>query len=309
MGNERNVQDVQVGARVDGSPWLIRTIEHRGQTPGPSTAILGGMYGDKPMSCLAVHQIDQILSDTVDLCGSVTLVPAANPPALETGTRINSDHFALNRRFPGNTSGFLTDQIARVLVEEILQGIECILDLHSGTPSMALWYTYDFGNLETSSAFGYLPVIEGQHSPGQLGTVTSERGVDLLLPEWGGSTLRNLDVGIEGAMNLMRFRGHLPGKSSGPKLVPLIRNRRLMLASVNGVLISELEPSRVGNSVPKGHFATIVNVTTGATLERFEVEEGEALLLMMVTTPIMVKPGDFVAMIGYQAEMLEVPNS
>ena len=295
--------------RIDGSPWVIRVIEYQGDAPGSSTAILGGMYGDKPMSCLAVHQIDRLLRNKAELSGSVILVPAANPPALEVGNRINPDHLALNRRFPGNISGFLTDQIARALVGEVLVGVDCILDLHSGTPSMALWYTYDFGDLELSSAFGYLPVIEGQHSPGQLGTVATERGVGLLLPEWGGATLTQFTAGVEGAMNILKFRGHLPGKSSGPKSVPLIRDRQLLLASTHGALISTVEPSRVGGPINKGTFAEIVNVTNGSTGEEFLVEEEQALLLMTVMTPTMVKPGDFVAMIGYQADTLEVPNS
>lgn len=34
---------------------------------------------------------------------------------------------------------------------------ECIIDLHSGTPDVSLWYSYDAGDLKLPSSFGYLP--------------------------------------------------------------------------------------------------------------------------------------------------------
>src|SRR5690348_400400 len=105
------VRTLSVGKRVDGEPWRIPMIELRGSSPGPSTAFVAGVYGDKALSCLTLTTLAAQL-DAGALRGTVYLIPAANPAALEVGTRINPDHFYLNRRFPGAPSGALTDQLA-----------------------------------------------------------------------------------------------------------------------------------------------------------------------------------------------------
>ena len=286
----------------------MTVIEHAGAMPGPSTAVVAGVYGDKPMGCLAVHAVDQILTDATDLAGSVLLIPAVNLPALESGTRLNPDHLPLNRRFPGTAAGFLTDQLAHALLGELEDRVDCILDLHSGTPTMALWYTYDFGDLELSASFGHLPVIAGRNSPGMLGTVAAERGIASLLAEWGGGSLDSIGIGVEGTLNVLRYRGNLAGGPSGPDRVPVITDRRLLLASVPGAFESAVPTSAVGRGIEAGVAGWVTNVVTGDRLEEFMVEEDGALLLMTVTQPAMVRPGDFVYMTGYPDRVIDVPR-
>lgn len=266
------------------------------------------MYGDKAMSCLAVHELASHLTNDEDLMGTVLLIPAVNLPALETGTRINPDHHALNRRFPGSKRGFLTDQFAYALLDYLKGKADCIVDLHSGTPTMGLWYTYDFGNPELSASFGYLPVVEGHHSAGQLGLATSEYGIDLILPEVGGGRRTSLGPAVAGATNVLKYRGHLPGKATGPKTVPHIRDRRLSLASVTGAYETEISTHQIGDVIDPGVVAWITNVNTGERLEEFVVEEPGAVLLMTVEGPSMIRPGDFTLMVGYPDREIEVPN-
>lgn len=307
MSPNRSVEEIQVGRRVDGHPWTVRVIVHQGSS-GDSTAVLGGMYGDKPLSCLAVHELDRQLTESPELAGTVILIPAVNLPALETSTRINPDHHALNRRFPGSSSGFLTDQFADALWAFLGDRVTCIVDLHSGTPTMGLWYTYDFGNSELSAAFGYLPVIEGHRSPGQLGLTASQHGIDLILPEVGGGRKDSAESAVEGAKNVLKYRGHLTGRASGPTSVPHIRDRRLSLASVNGALETVISTNQVGQPLEPGVVAWITNVNTGERVEEFAVEEQGAILLMTVDGPSMVRPGDFTLMVGYPDGEIDVPN-
>lgn len=304
----RQIRDIAVGKRIDGSPWRLRVIEYTGSSPGAATAVVAGVYGDKPMSCLAVHAVDRLLAGASELSGTVILVPAVNLPALEAGTRINPDHHPLNRRFPGAPTGFLTDQIAHALIGELADRVDCILDLHSGTPTMALWYTYDFGDLELSAAFGYLPVIEGHQSPGQLGTAATGQGLSSLLAEWGGGSIDSLDAGVEGTLNVLRYRGHLGGDLTGPAQIPVIRDRRLMLASVPGAFESRVGTDGVGGLIEPGVVGWVTNVVTGERLEEFTVDEEGALLLMTVTAPAMVRPGDFVFMVGYPDREISLPR-
>ena len=106
-------------------------------------------------------------------------------------------------------------------------------------------------------------------------------------------------LGIEGTLNVLRYRGNLAGGPTGPDRVPIITDRRLMLASVPGAFESTVPTSSVGGMIDSGVAGWVTNVVTGARMEEFVVEEDGALLLMTVTQPAMVRPGDFVFMTGY----------
>ena len=136
MGVTTRTWDIAVGGRIDGDPWPVRVVELTGSRSGPTTAFVSGIFGDKPLACLALHELERRL-EVVDLRGTVLLVPAANPPALDAGTRISPDSLYLNRRFPGQPTGALTDQIAHHLTEQVLRRADAVVDLHSGTPTAA----------------------------------------------------------------------------------------------------------------------------------------------------------------------------
>lgn len=304
---DRVVFDIPVGRLVDGSSWTLRLIEHRGDQPGPATAVLGGMYGDKAMSCLALHELDRALA-AGDLSGTVVLAPAVNLPGLSIASRMNPDHLALNRRFPGSPDGYLTDQFAAAITREVLNRVDCIVDLHSGTPTMALWYSYDYGDLELSAAFGYLPVATGFAHPGQFGTHARSRGIGLVLPEWGGGPLTSLEVGVAGTLNVLRFRGHLPGPATGPATVPLIEGRELLLVSHPGVLESAVLASSVGSTVEPGLLGWVTNVVTGERVQEFRTTKG-GFLMMATVAPSVVQSGDFAFMVGQSTTELTVPHA
>ena len=308
MKQKRIQYDVPVGMRVDGTPWHLRVIKHTGADTGPATAILGGMYGDKAMSCLALHHLDRRLAETEHLAGTVILAPAVNVPGIEINSRINADHLALNRRFPGSSSGFLTDQFAEAIASTILDVADGIVDLHSGTPTLALWYSYDFGDLELSASFGHLPIATGFAHPGQFGTHAKSAGASLVLPEWGGGPIKSLEVGIEGSINVLKHRGHMEGSPSGPSSVPLITERSLMLVSAPGVLESVFDSTRVGQRLDAGPLGWVTNAVTGKRIQEFEVEDEGCLLMMASTTPAIVRPGDFAFMIGRATEDVAVPG-
>src|SRR6056297_453374 len=149
--------DVEVGRRADGTGWRLRFVHIVGNEEGPTTAFVSGIFGDKPLGTRALWGLAKRLGDEKNLRGAVLLCPAANPFALEVGSRISPDHLFLNRVFPGSEKGFLSHQIAHTLLKELLKYTDHVVDLHSGSPTMSLWYSYDYGDLEFSASFGYTP--------------------------------------------------------------------------------------------------------------------------------------------------------
>jgi predicted deacylase len=302
------IRTLSVGKRVDGEAWRIPVLELRGSMPGPSTAFVAGIYGDKALSCLALTTLATQL-DTASLRGSVYLIPAANPPALEVGTRINPDHFYLNRRFPGSSGGTLTDQLAHLLFEELTKMADWVVDVHSGTPTMALWYSYDYGDVEVTSSFGHLPVIVDSAIEGQLSVAATRRGLKSFLPEFGGGALADPAIGVEGCLNVLRYRNQLPGRATGPSSVPLIRAPRFYMPSVSGILNSRHATTDVGKPIQRGVVGWVTVPGTGERIEEFTYDGDDGLLLMVTTTPRLVAPGDFAFMVGPVVGSVDVPNA
>jgi N-alpha-acetyl-L-2,4-diaminobutyrate deacetylase len=300
--------NLQVGRRADGEPWNLRFVEIRGAESGPSTAFVGAVFGDKPLGTLALWDLARTLSaQSAHLKGTVLLCPAANPFALEAKTRISPEHLYQNRLFPGAPTGPLPLQLAHALMKVLRDSTDCVVDLHSGTPDMSLWYSYDYGDEALSAAFGYTPIITGMAQPGQLSKAFVEGGGKSVLVEFGGGALSGTQVAVDGCLNILRYRGQWGGTRTGPRRVPVIdRDVSLFIPSNTGVLVLDPPTDAVGKPVPRGPLARIVCPGTGAVLEQFAAERDGALLMLARSSPAMVNPGEFAAGIGYPAREIEV---
>ena len=297
---------LQFGARGDGAPWSIAVFTVHGSSDGPVSGVVAGVWGDKPIGVLAAHEVINALATRDDLRGTVIVIPAANPGALEIGSRVGPDALLLNRRFPGSASGFLTDQTAHHLSTFLAERCGAVLDLHSGTPTMGLHYTYDFGHLPVSASFGLLPVIPDRSHPTQLSAVMAARGIPSCLAEFGGGQSTSIDDGVTGTLNFLRARGHLMEPLQAPSSLPIMRNIQLVLASTNGIWEHRAD-ARVSASITAGHFGVVRCAQTGRVLEDVVVS-GDGVLLMMTTGPHMVQPGGFLCMIGHHDGDIAVPE-
>jgi len=103
---------------------------------GPSLLLMAGNHGDEYEGELtllkAIRQIE-----ASDIRGSLTILPAANLPAVMAAKRCSPfDGGNLNRAFPGDPHGQPTWRIAYFLEHEIFPRHEIVFDLHSGGTSM-----------------------------------------------------------------------------------------------------------------------------------------------------------------------------
>lgn len=306
MSTRRTDAALELGMRPDGAPWRIPVVELVGDRPGPSTVFVAGVWGDKPLAVLALWALADHLS-TADLAGTVTLIPAANPAAIAVNSRINPDHVALNRTFPGRPGGALTNQIADLVYRTVVERGDCVIDLHSGTATMGLGYIYDYGDLELSASFGYLPVVPGFGQPGQLSMAVTAAGGRSALVEFGGGSRNDVRLGVDGCLNVLSYRGHLERPISGPPTVPLIDRVAMYLPPVGGILGSTLGPADIGSTVEPGVAAWIDCPGTGARIDEFTVDEAGGILLLANTTPLVVDPGAFGLTVGFASEHVPVP--
>ncbi len=175
---------------------------------------------------------------------------------------------------------------------------------------MALWYSYDYGDLEFSASFGYTPIVTQFAQPGQLSKAVVDAGGKSVLVEFGGGVLGDPTIGVEGCLNVLRYRGQLSGAMTGPGKVPVIEGDvSLYLPSATGMLTSVYGTETVGKPIPKGPVARLHCPGTGEQLEEFSAERDGGLLMLAQVSPTMINPGDFGAVVAYPAREINVPGA
>lgn len=118
----------------DDSAWgAIRiplTVVRHGQ--GPTVLLTGGNHGDEYEGPVALVKLARSLKAN-QVSGCVIIVPFLNYPAFKAGRRTSPiDGGNLNRLFPGNPAGSVTEKIADYVERHLLPMADFVLDIHSG---------------------------------------------------------------------------------------------------------------------------------------------------------------------------------
>src|SRR5581483_9438964 len=105
---------------------------------GPTVIIEGGNHGDEYEGPIAITELVRDL-DPGRIQGRLILLPSINAPAAMGGQRVSPvDGLNVNRVFPGDPYGSITEQIAAYLMDELFPIGDAFLDLHSGGSSLDL---------------------------------------------------------------------------------------------------------------------------------------------------------------------------
>lgn len=104
-----------------------------GSTPGPRVVITAGVHGGEFTGIDAANRLAARL-DPEQVRGQVLLCLVANPPAVYNGRLGTSplDGININRVFPGDHEGSPTERLAAWLFENLVEGADAYVDLHSG---------------------------------------------------------------------------------------------------------------------------------------------------------------------------------
>ena len=118
----------------DDSAWgavmIPMTVIKRGE--GPTALLTGANHGDEYEGPLALWALSHTLKDS-DLSGRVIMVPAMNYPAFQAAKRTSwIDGGNMNRVFPGDPEGNITQIIADYFSRTLLPMADVVVDIHSG---------------------------------------------------------------------------------------------------------------------------------------------------------------------------------
>lgn len=110
------------------------TIARNGE--GPTVLFTGANHGDEYEGPVALFDLAcNIKADS--LCGRIIIVPGMNYPAFRAGKRTSPiDGGNMNRVFPGNPAGTLTEKIADYFQRTLLPLADYVVDFHSGGKTM-----------------------------------------------------------------------------------------------------------------------------------------------------------------------------
>lgn len=208
-------------------------VVRRGE--GPTALFISGTHGDEYEGQVALCNLARTLQPGA-VEGRVILLPAANLPAAVAGLRTSPiDDGNLNRLFPGDPAGSVTEQIAYFIEHELVARADVVVDLHSGGSSLhyvpsALMMQDDDDPARQArlvtllKAFAAPISYVGHAQPGQ-GAVQTSAGAALrhgklaLGSELGGSgalTPAGLRVAERGLRNVLSHMGILPPGAAEP---------------------------------------------------------------------------------------------
>lgn len=194
----------------------------RGNRPGPTLALLGGVHGDEDEGVLAVRRVFQQVQE-VELAGTIRAVAPANPGAWDAQSRTDPrDGQDLARCFPGDPGGGETAVLAAALTDEVIDGADLLIDLHSAGLCYRMPLFCGFTRASAAGddsrraalAFGAPLIWEHPNvAPGRSLSVAAERGIPAIFAECsGGGSVdpRELDTYVGGVLGVMAHMGMLP---------------------------------------------------------------------------------------------------
>lgn len=95
-------------------------------------SVVTGIHGDELEGQYVCYELLRRLSENMDkLTGIVDIYPAMNPLGIDSITRgIPAFDLDMNRLFPGNVDGNMTEYLAAGIIDDVA-GSDCVIDIHA----------------------------------------------------------------------------------------------------------------------------------------------------------------------------------
>ena len=265
-------------------------------------SVVTGIHGDELEGQYVCYELQRrIQLEKEKLTGIVDIYPAINPLGIDSITRgIPAFDLDMNRLFPGNIDGNMTEYLAAGIMEDI-SGSDCVLDIHASNiylteiPQIRINELHadtlvplaKKANIDFIWVHGASTVLESTfaHSLNSIGTpvLVVEMGVGMRITKKYGDQL------VDGIFNLMKELGIWKGEKSETKIKrPMISKNPedvcYLNASASGVFISEVSH---GKRLSKGDLiGIIVNPLSGEVLDEVRAPQS-GLLFTLRDYPIV----------------------
>ncbi len=288
----------------------VPVVEVTGSSDGPRLTVISGVHGCEYASMAGVRQWSAGLG-ALDLRGSVLAVPVLNLPAFEARSPfvIPQDGKNLNRYFPGDADGTLTERFAHEAFTKLIVGSDAVIDAHCGDQPEALepFALYDAGPAEERAlglalAYGLGYIIRQEPGPGRpiSGTSSSaaaELGIPAITAEAGGcGIIEAAAVGlhVRGLNQALAYLGMVdagaPGDSVSGDSAPPVRLSRFiwMRCADAGWWSPAVEP---GEQVTQGQVLGTVSTLDGAEVRQTIEAPTDGVPMFITSSPAVAADG------------------
>ena len=194
----------------------------------------GATHGNEYEGPIALKNLlGEIRSE--DVLGRIIIVPVLNVPAFRAGRRDTPDDGVnLNRAFPGNPAGSITQRLAHFVMQRIFPHVHVVLDLHAGgqvarfVPCTSFHYVSDPRQQrqmqEAARGFGVpFVMIYQDRTPGLLCSAAERMGKITIGGEFGwgeGVSREGVSMCRQGVLAAAVAHGQLKGPAPKNLHVP-----------------------------------------------------------------------------------------
>ncbi len=234
-----------------------RIMPEKAQSSMPRISIVTGIHGDELEGQYICYELQRrIQKEKGHLTGIVDIYPAMNPLGIDSITRgIPAFDLDMNRLFPGNTSGNMTEYLAAEIIRDV-KGSDCVVDIHASNiylteiPQIRINELHEDtlvplaeeSNVDFIWVHGASTVLESTfaYSLNSTGTpvLVVEMGVGMRITRSYGDQL------VDGIFSLMKKLGIWTGEVKAPRKPILSRDPEdvsYLNAKVSGIFIPEVE--------------------------------------------------------------------
>ena len=280
---------------------------------GPTVLLTGANHGDEYEGPVALQNLAFDLKATDLSAGRVIIVPAFNYPAFRAGWRNSPiDNGNMNRLFPGNPRGTVTEKIADYFMRTLIPMADVVVDIHSGGKTlefvpMAAAHVLENKEqqatcIDAMRAFNapLSMVLHEIDAAGMYDTAVEEQGKVFVSTELGGGgTTRAKTVAIakRGIRNVLIHAGLI---SATPVIEPSLN---VSTPDEDSFVFGEheglIEPLvDLGNDVKAGDAVARVWPADRTGVAPVVYRVGCPGMLVGRHFPGLVKPGDCMAVVG-----------
>jgi predicted deacylase len=247
---------IEVPALSDKASRIPITIIN-GAKKGPTLTLIGGTHGYEYAPIIALQHLAKTI-DANELSGAIIIVHIANMPAFLGRNIYYSpvDHKNLNRVYPGNAEGSLSERIADAITKNVINQSNYLIDMHSGDGNEELRpyiYMPHTGNVALDGtikamalSFGidHIIIDRAPISAPDKSVFTDmtalSRGIPAITTEVGrvGSTdAKWVNKNITGVMSLLRHLNMLSGDPLSSQSIVWLENYQVVESPQTGVFI------------------------------------------------------------------------
>ena len=313
---ERAFYRMPVSRLASGMELALPLHILNGKKEGPVLMLTSVSHGDATTGFEVIRQVLE-KTNLEELSGTIIAVPMQNPLAFEWDWRNTpQDCYNMNRTYPGNPRGWVTEQMSSV-ISPLCDYADALIDWHGGGYGDAINYVLSKmdPSVEQSDEltaqinrmakvygleymYGGKPAGPDAAYAGTLSDYMIIKGKPSIVAEVGTGITelhdRLVEGSVQGVFNVMKDMGMYPGEPVIPKTQWIVKTRSVTRPKNGGMFYPVVGPEYINKTVPKGTLIAVIrDPLTMEIIEEMRAPFEETVFLDIRAAMTKVHPGDY----------------